>query len=80
MDALPHLMCQPLMPTAPLLPAAEVRQVTGGEFIPAMRHMDMGTARGLQAAEAKAHGGVNMPGGLGSMALSAAEGNEQRQG
>ncbi len=43
----------------------------------------MGTARGLPAAEAKAHGGVNTPGGLGSMALSAAEGNEQskqRQG
>jgi hypothetical protein len=33
-----------------------IRKVTAGEFIPAMKDMDMGTARGLQAAEAKARG------------------------
>lgn len=60
--------------------AADIREVTGGQFIPPLGQMDMGTARGLQAAEAKAHGGVNPPGGLGDRSVGAAQRNEQKAG
>lgn len=63
--------------TVPAL-SAEIRQVSGGQFIPPLGQLDTDTARGLATAEAKAHGGVSPPGGLGDRSLAAAERNEQK--